>query len=57
MSHGYKAAWKSNQHRVFNGKRMEARWWFCRGKFTKTLTIRKERLIKKRVLKQELNNL
>lgn len=54
---GYRAARKSSYRKDFCGKRMNKRWWFPRGKVTKQKTKSVERMMKKKVLREEIHAL
>ena len=55
MANGYKASWKMNQHKDFSGKRIGKMWWFPRGKVTKQKTVSVERMMKKKIIREEWN--
>ena len=55
MCYGYKTSWKMNQHKDFNGKRMRKMWWFPREKVTKQKTVSVERMMEKKIIREEWN--
>lgn len=57
MAHGDRAEWKSNHRKEINGKRMGARLWLCRGKIAKQISKAVERMLQKKLLKKELDDL
>lgn len=54
MSHGERAASKSNQMREVGSRRAGLRGWWNRGWFVKWLTKRRERRIAAREIRREL---